>query len=232
MLSEQCQEISSNLKNLKSHQVIKKCINNLFLKRIAYVCSFGAESAVLLHMISRIDKNLPIIFINTLKLFDETLEYKKLITNRFKLQNIIEITPQKNDIEKEDLKGNLWSKNPNKCCNLRKVKILDKALHKFQAWFSGRKAYQSEQRSKNKIVETQDNKFIISPLIWWTEKDIKDYYLKYELPRHPLFHNGYLSIGCKHCTSKSYDVLDKRSGRWIGLDKTECGIYKSNNNIK
>ena len=85
MLSEQCQEISSNLKNLKSHQVIKKCINNLFLKEIAYVCSFGAESAVLLHMISRIDKNLPIIFINTLKLFDETLEYKKLLTNRFKL---------------------------------------------------------------------------------------------------------------------------------------------------
>lgn len=232
MLSEQCQEISTSLKDLKSHQVIKKCINHFFPKKIAYVCSFGTESAILLHMISKIDNNLPIIFINTLKLFDETLEYKKILINRFNLHNIIEITPQKNDVEQNDLEGNLWSKNPDKCCHLRKVKILDSALHKFKAWFSGRKAYQSEQRSKNNIVETQDNKFIVSPLIWWTEKDIENYFSKYELPRHPLFHKGYLSIGCKHCTSKSYDVLDKRSGRWIGLEKTECGIYKSNNNIK
>ena len=224
--------ISKCLNKLESKRILEKCINCLFEKKIAYVCSFGAESAILLHMISNIERNLPVVFINTLKLFNETIDYKDRLVREFSLKNVIELTPTKDDVELYDSDGKLWSYNPDKCCNFRKVKILDKYLNNFQAWFSGRKGYQSDKRSKNKIVELQDEKFIISPLISWKKKDVDNYYIKYNLPRHPLSDQGFLSIGCKNCTSKTMNLSDIRSGRWDGLQKTECGIYKSNNVIK
>ena len=224
--------ISKSLNKLESKKILEKCIYYFFEKKIAYVCSFGAESAVLLHMISNIERNLPVVFINTLKLFNETIDYKDRLVREFSLKNITELTPSKEDIELYDSEGKLWSNNPDKCCNFRKVKILDNYLNNFQAWFSGRKGYQSDERSKNNIVELQDKKFIISPLISWKKKDVDDYYIKYNLPRHPLSDQGFLSIGCKNCTSKTVNLSDIRSGRWNGLQKTECGIYKSNNIIK
>ena len=154
------------------------------------------------------------------------------MVREFSLKNVIELTPSKEDVELYDSEGKLWSDNPDKCCNFRKVKILDNYLNNFQAWFSGRKGYQSDERSKNNIVELQDKKFIISPLISWKKKDVDNYYIKYNLPRHPLSDQGFLSIGCKNCTSKTVNLSDIRSGRWNGLQKTECGIYKSNNIIK
>ena len=224
--------ISKSLNKLESKKILEKCIYYFFEKKIAYVCSFGAESAVLLHMISNIERNLPVVFINTLKLFNETIDYKDRLVREFSLKNVIELTPSKEDVELYDSEGKLWSDNPDKCCNFRKVKILDNYLNNFQAWFSGRKGYQSDERSKNNIVELQDKKFIISPLISWKKKDVDDYYIKYNLPRHPLSDQGFLSIGCKNCTSKTVNLSDIRSGRWNGLQKTECGIYKSNNIIK
>ena len=224
--------ISKSLNKLESKKILEKCIYYFFEKKIAYVCSFGAESAVLLHMISNIERNLPVVFINTLKLFDETIDYKDRLVREFSLKNVIELTPSKEDVELYDSEGKLWSDNPDKCCNFRKVKILDNYLNNFQAWFSGRKGYQSDERSKNNIVELQDKKFIISPLISWKKKDVDNYYIKYNLPRHPLSDQGFLSIGCKNCTSKTMNLSDIRSGRWDGLQKTECGIYKSNNVIK
>ena len=224
--------ISKSLNKLESKKILEKCIYYFFEKKIAYVCSFGAESAVLLHMISNIERNLPVVFINTLKLFNETIDYKDRLVREFSLKNVIELTPSKEDVELYDSEGKLWSNNPDKCCNFRKVKILDNYLNNFQAWFSGRKGYQSDERSKNNIVELQDKKFIISPLISWKKKDVDDYYIKYNLPRHPLSDQGFLSIGCKNCTSKTVNLSDIRSGRWNGLQKTECGIYKSNNIIK
>ena len=154
------------------------------------------------------------------------------MVREFSLKNVIELTPSKEDVELYDSEGKLWLNNPDKCCNFRKVKILDNYLNNFQAWFSGRKGYQSDERSKNNTVELQDKKFIISPLISWKKKDVDDYYIKYNLPRHPLSDQGFLSIGCKNCTSKTMNLSDIRSGRWSGLQKTECGIYKSNNIIK
>ena len=139
-------KISSRLNNLESSQILKECIYNFFKKKIVYVCSFGSESAILLHMISKIDKDFPIIFINTLKLFDETLYYKELLIAKFGLKNIIELTPTEADEKKIDGDGKLWSENPSKCCEFRKVKLLEDGLNKFTAWFSGRKAYQSYER--------------------------------------------------------------------------------------
>ena len=232
MSFEELSTISASLNKLETKKIIEKCINDFFEKKIAYVCSFGAESAILLHMISNIERNLPVVFINTLKLFNETIDYKDRLVSEFSLKNVIELTPSKEDVELYDSEGKLWSNNPDKCCNFRKVKILDNYLNNFQAWFSGRKGYQSDERSKNKIVELQDKKLIISPLISWNKKDVDNYYIKYNLPRHPLSNQGFLSIGCKNCTSKTVNLSDIRSGRWNGMQKTECGIYKSNNIIK
>ena len=218
--------IKSKFQGMSSFQILSISINELFKNECTYVCSFGAESAILLHMISKIDKNLPIIFLNTNKLFNETIKYKDDLTSFLKLKNIIELQPDHLEIKRLDSDGNLWRKDLNECCRLRKVKPLNLNLKDFKAWFSGRKAYHSHTRSKNEIVELQKNKYVISPLLNLERKSINNYIHKYGLPIHPLVDKGYFSIGCTHCTKKTESLNDIRSGRWNNSVKSECGIHK------
>tara|TARA_X000000950_G_C13876150_1_gene644922 strand:+ start:1042 stop:1770 length:729 start_codon:yes stop_codon:yes gene_type:complete len=209
-----------------SSDIIKLSIKFLFKNKICYVCSFGSESAIILHMISITNKNFPIIFLNTQKLFHETILYKDILKNFFKLKNIIEIFPSPKDKKCFDPKGDLWSTDPDKCCDFRKVTPLKKILNNYDAWFSGRKSYHSEERKKNQLIELQDEKFLISPLIYWKKIEIANYFKKFKIPQHPLFENGFTSIGCESCTVRSFDEMDARSGRWVSFQKTECGIHK------
>ena len=213
-------------KSLKTFEILETAINEVFKKKITYVCSFGAESAIILHMISKINHNLPIIFLNTMKLFSETIEYKGYLKVFFNLENIIEVFPSKLDIVNYDIKENLWSENPDRCCELRKVIPLENALKNFEAWISGRKGFQTKERKKKKMIELQNEKFLLSPLINWNKKDITDYFEDNKLPLHPLFNKGYSSIGCETCTSVPNSINNIRSGRWISFEKTECGIHK------
>ena len=206
-------------------EIISSIAKNYFKNKVVYVCSFGAESAIILHIISKISKDFPIIFINTLKLFEETIIYKENLIKSFGLNNCINLYPDVNDVKKYDSQDNLWNQNQNKCCEIRKVKPLDIALKGYKAWISGRKGYHNEERKGKDIVEFQNNKFIISPLILKSYAEINNYFLKYKLLRHPLYKEGYLSIGCKNCTSKVNENGKIRSGRWLNSTKTECGIH-------
>ena len=210
-----------------SFSVLSHSIQNLFLNKIAYVCSFGTESAVILHMISCIDRELPIIFLNTQKLFRETLDYKDKIVKHLSLKNVKEVFPNQKDLELNDTKGFLWKKNPDLCCKLRKVDPLVRNLTNYDAWISGRKSYQSNERATKNFINTQEGKVIISPLINWNQKQINEYFVANDLPRHPLIEKGYLSIGCENCTVKTLNTSNPRSGRWAGINKTECGIHSS-----
>ena len=206
-------------------EIIYSIANNYFKDKVVYVCSFGAESAIILYVISKISKEFPIIFVNTLKLFEDTVAYKKNLIKRFGLKNCIDVYPDINDIETYDSQDNLWNQNQNKCCEIRKVRPLDKALKGYDAWISGRKGYHNDERKDKNIVEFQNNKFIISPLIAKSYEEINNYFREHKLLRHPLYREGYLSIGCKNCTSKTNENGKIRSGRWSNSTKTECGIH-------
>ena len=208
--------------------IIEQCLNKLFKKKVAYVCSFGSESAVILNIISKIDKNIPIIFLNTHFLFNETISYKNMLIKKFGLKNLIETFPENNDLKINDLNNDLWRSNPDKCCHLRKVKPLKKELKDFDGWISGRKSYHKGERESLNIFEIQDSKIVINPLINQDLKSIENYFKENCLPKHPLIKKNYLSIGCTHCTSPVKNSSDMRSGRWKHLKKTECGIYNKN----
>ena len=216
----------NNILNGKStKEGIKLLIEDIFLDKISYVCSFGAESAIILDMISKIKKDFPIVFINTLKLFQETIDYKNYLKESLGLKNIIEIQPETNELKYKDKNNDLWKTDTDKCCELRKVKPLNQALKNYDAWFSGRKSYHSDVRQENTMVELHDGKYIVSPLLNWKRVEIENYFEAHDLVRHPLVFQSYLSIGCTHCTSKTIDANDVRSGRWANSEKTECGIH-------
>ncbi len=197
---------------------------------VATVSSFGAESAVLLHLIASVDPTVPVIFLDTGKHFAETLQYRDDLVERLGLTNLQVLTPDTADVAKKDETGLRWSYDPDGCCEIRKVIPLAKALEKIDASFTGRKAFQSSTRANlpRFEIDTSDaqGRLKINPLIDWSAEDIAAYIAEHDLPRHPLVAKGFPSIGCEPCTHKVAPGEDPRSGRWKGWDKTECGIHK------
>lgn len=197
--------------------------------RVALVSSFGAESAVLLHLASRIDPAVPVLFLETGKHFEETLGYRDLLVRQLGLTNLINLYPDPTALANKDESGLRWSYDPDGCCEIRKVAPLAKAMTQFDASLTGRKAFQSASRADLPVFEldTSDSsgRLKVNPLISLTKTDLDAYIAAHDLPPHPLVAQGYPSIGCSPCTSKVADGEDPRSGRWKGWDKTECGIH-------
>ena len=196
---------------------------------VAVVSSFGAESAVLLHLVSRIDPAIPVLFLETGKHFPETLAYRDLLEQRFGLTGLRNLTPDPEVLAKRDESGLRWSYDPDGCCEIRKVQPLAKALAGFDASITGRKGFQASTRANlpRFEIDTSDKqgRLKINPLIDWSPEAIAAYVVEHDLPPHPLVAEGYLSIGCSPCTSKVVAGEDPRAGRWRGWDKTECGIH-------
>ncbi|RSY80583.1 phosphoadenylyl-sulfate reductase [Sphingomonas koreensis] len=193
---------------------------------IAIVSSFGAESAVLLHLVASIDPAVPVIFLDTGKHFPETLAYRDQLAARLGLTNLRIVTPDAEVIAKKDETGLRWSYDPDGCCEIRKVIPLEKAMAGFDASITGRKAFQASTRNALPRFEVDAaGKLKVNPLADWTKADLDAYFVEHDLPAHPLVSEGYLSIGCAPCTSKVKPGEDARSGRWAGWDKTECGIH-------
>ena len=196
---------------------------------LAVVSSFGAESAVLLHLIAQIDPSVPVLFLETGKHFPETLAYRDLLIERLGLTDLRNLTPDPAALAKKDESGLRWSYDPDGCCEIRKVEPLARALVDFDATITGRKAFQAKTRANLPRFEIDNTdaqgRLKINPLITWTPEDIAAYIADNDLPPHPLVAEGYPSIGCSPCTSKVAPGEDPRSGRWKGWDKTECGIH-------
>jgi phosphoadenosine phosphosulfate reductase len=198
--------------------------------RTAAVSSFGAESAVLLHMIAEIDRDIPVIFTNTQKMFGETLAYRDTLAERLGLTDLRVYRPDPRLLAEKDATGLRWSYDPDGCCAIRKVEPLKRALAPFDAWISGRKGFQASTRSAIPLFEIDTNhdggaKLKLNPLAGWDKARLDAYFAAHELPRHPLEAQGYLSIGCSPCTSIVQPGEDPRAGRWRGWDKVECGIH-------
>jgi phosphoadenosine phosphosulfate reductase len=208
--------------------VLEEVITDRFKGKIALVSSFGTESAILLHMISEIDPATPVVFLDTGKLFPETLAYRDELVSRLGLTDVRSIRPDGKQLAAWDPDGRLWQKDVDLCCAIRKTNPLDEALEGFAAWITGRKRSQGGQRANMDLVEAgPDGRTTVNPLALWDDAQIEAYFEEHDLPRHPLQAEGYTSIGCATCTLRPRPGEDKRSGRWAGLDKTECGIHMS-----
>jgi phosphoadenosine phosphosulfate reductase len=206
--------------------LVKLAAGTLFPGNIALVSSFGTESAVLLHMASEVDKALPVIFLDTGRLFAETLEYRTRLVQRLGLTDVRTVGPDPARLSETDPFRALWMTNPDLCCHVRKTEPLERALVGFGAWFTGRKRYQNNARSAMALFEADAvGRIKINPLAAWSADDLATYAARWDLPAHPLVERGYPSIGCVPCTTRVEAGEDERAGRWRGSDKTECGIH-------
>ncbi|MDX5592454.1 phosphoadenylyl-sulfate reductase [Pseudovibrio sp. SPO723] len=206
-------------------EILRIAINDLFKGQITLVSSFGADSSVLLHLVSEIDRDIPVVFVDTGKLFGETKRYRDELIEKLGLRNVVSVKPAPEDLAVYDPKGNLWLSDNDQCCHIRKVLPLKRALSDFDAWISGRKRHQSATRTSLPFFEVDEGRIKVNPLADWTATEILQYAKDHDLPPHPLVAEGYPSIGCMPCTDKVAPGEDPRSGRWRGMNKIECGIH-------
>jgi phosphoadenosine phosphosulfate reductase len=216
----------SSIESLDGVAILRHGISHAFKGKIAVVSSFGAESAVLLAMVANIDKATPVLFIDSGQHFPETLEYRQRLAERLGLSDVRDIAPTATDLAYSDPGGELWYYDSDACCGLRKVMPLAGALKPFDAWVTGRKRHQSSTRAALPFFELADGKVKLNPLADWSAEQIEAEMVRLDLPRHPLVHRGYRSIGCAPCTRPVHDGEDSRAGRWAGKGKAECGIHE------
>lgn len=219
--------IPAELDGLAGPDLLCAAIESEEIGRIAAVSSFGAESAVLLHMAAAIDPGLPVIYLDTLKGFVQTGTYIKRLVERLGLTDVRIQQPDLGAVRDTDPNGTLWYHNRDACCHIRKVAPMAKALDGFDAWINGRKRHHGGERSELAPVEIAEGRIKLNPLADFTAEDIEDYMTRHGLPRHPLSEKGYASVGCRPCTRPLREGESGRDGRWAGSGKTECGIHKA-----
>jgi phosphoadenosine phosphosulfate reductase len=200
-----------------------------FKGRAALLSSFGAESAVLLHMVSEVANDLPVIFLDTQKLFPETLQYRDQLVRELGLTNVQTVSPDDFELKQVDPENNLHKINTDQCCNLRKTLPMEAAFRGFDVMISGRKRFHGATRAALDYVAIQDGRLKVDPLAGFTGLDLQSYMQSHHLPSHPLRLQGYLSIGCQPCTTRGGTESNPRAGRWSESEKTECGIHFSAN---
>ena len=213
----------------ETREMLRTVIREGLAGRIGVVSSFGAESAVLLHLIAQIDHATPVVFLETHKHFAETIAYRDTLVAQLGLTNLVIVEPDPARLATRDANGLRWSFDPDGCCEIRKVEPLARALSEFDATITGRKGFQSATRAGLARFEIDRSEVAgrlkINPLANWSKEALDAYVIEHDLPAHPLVAQGYPSVGCSPCTSKVAAGEDPRSGRWKGWDKVECGIH-------
>jgi phosphoadenosine phosphosulfate reductase len=194
-------------------------------EHLALVSSFGTESAALLKVMADVDPAIPVVFLDTGWLFQETLDYRDTLTRQLGLADVRSIKPLEETLSREDPDKELWFSDPDACCRIRKVEPLARALKPFSAWINGRKRFQGGLRADIPVVEQDGARLKFNPFANVSREEIEAIYKSANLPPHPLAAKGFLSVGCMPCTSRSEADEDARAGRWRGRDKTECGIH-------
>ena len=216
-LEDRAATLNARYRNHAAVQVLRHALADPDLGKVALVSSFGAESVVLLHMLSVVAPDTPVLFIDTEMLFPETLAYQRQIAERLPLTDIRVIRASAEQIAARDPDGTLHQRDTDACCDLRKVVPLEAALAGFDGWITGRKRFQGGQRVELEFFEPEaPGRLRVNPLAHWRPQDVADYMDENALPRHPLVARGYPSIGCAPCTSPVKPGEDPRAGRWRG----------------
>jgi phosphoadenosine phosphosulfate reductase len=217
-------ELNALLRDAHPSEILRAAVAE-YGGRLALVSSFGAESAVLLHLASQVDPSIPVLFLDTGQHFGQTLDYRKTLAARLGLTDVRDLRPQYQDLATQDPSANLYKTDTDACCNIRKVLPLDRALQDFDAWITGRKRFQASSRLRLAVVEAGEGKIKFNPLANWSKAEVDAYAAEHDLPAHPLVEFGYPSIGCWPCTKPVEEGQDARAGRWSGSEQVECGIH-------
>jgi phosphoadenosine phosphosulfate reductase len=213
------------LRTASPAEVIAAAVQAVGREHLALVSSFGTESAALLKVMADVDPAIPVIFLDTGWLFEETLAYRDTLVAALGLCDVRSIKPLEVTLSREDANRELWFSDPDACCRIRKVEPLKRALVPFRAWINGRKRFQGSLRAAIPVVEEDGDRLKFNPLANVSRQQIEAIYAAAKLPPHPLAAKGYLSVGCMPCTSRTSADEDARAGRWRGRPKTECGIH-------
>ncbi|MGH6861653.1 MAG: phosphoadenylyl-sulfate reductase [Phyllobacterium sp.] len=224
-VADEARALQARYGKLEPADIIELAIDHLFNEEIAVVSSFGAESSVLLHLIAQVDRATPVLFLETGKHFPATLRYRDELVGDLGMTDVQDIHPLQHSLKTDDPYGALSMTNKDRCCYIRKVEPMARAVAPYRAWMTGRKQFQASTRTALPVFESVGTRIRINPLAQWTSIDLQAYMAANHLPPHPLVAEGYRSIGCMPCTQPVKEGEDARSGRWAGSDKTECGIH-------
>jgi phosphoadenosine phosphosulfate reductase len=217
--------IDEALRQASPAEVIEAALKIVGRARLALVSSFGTESAALLKVMADVDPAIPVVFLDTGWLFQETLDYRDRLTAQLGLTDVRSVKPQEETLTREDPDRELWFSDPDACCRIRKVEPLARALKPFAAWINGRKRFQGGLRADIPAVEQDGSRLKFNPFANVSREEVEAIYRSANLPPHPLAAKGFLSVGCMPCTTRSEAGEDARAGRWRGRAKTECGIH-------
>jgi phosphoadenosine phosphosulfate reductase len=224
-VAEKAEALDEVLRDATPSEVIERALGIVGRERLALVSSFGTESAALLQVMADVDPAIPVIFLDTGWLFEETLAYRDTLIAKLGLRDVRSIRPSDESLQREDPNRELWFSDPDACCQIRKVEPLGRALAPFDAWINGRKRFQGGLRAVIPVVEADGLRLKFNPFANVAPADIAAIYARANLPPHPLAASGFLSVGCMPCTSRTEPGEDVRDGRWRGRAKTECGIH-------
>lgn len=223
MLSTRAAELTAALESADAATILAAALAEA--GETAFVSSFGAESVVLLHLLSEQAPGTPVLFLETGMLFAQTLAYQRAVAAALGLSDVRLLRPDPTDLIRHDPRGDLNAREPDACCDIRKVAPLERALRAFDIEVTGRKRHQTGPRAAMAVVEVDGPRLRFNPLARWSPADIAARMDARDLPRHPLVARGFASIGCAPCTSRVAPGEDARAGRWRGRAKTECGIH-------
>ena len=221
-------ELDNVLRNAAPAEVIEAALGIVGREHLALVSSFGTESAALLQLMADVDPAIPVIFLDTGWLFEETLAYRDTLVAMLGLRDVRSIKPDEEALRRQDQNRELWFSDPDACCRICKVEPLKRALAPFKAWINGRKRFQGGVRVAIPVVEDDGIRLKFNPFANVSRDEIQAIYSRAKLPPHPLAASGFLSVGCMPCTTRTSPDEDARAGRWRGRAKTECGIHTTN----
>ncbi|HEX7924637.1 MAG TPA: phosphoadenylyl-sulfate reductase [Bradyrhizobium sp.] len=213
------------LRKASPAEVIAAALQTVGREKLALVSSFGTESAALLKVMADVDPAIPVVFLDTGWLFEETLAYRDTLIATLGLTDVRSIKPDEQALARLDPDRELWFSDPDACCRIRKVEPLARALKPFAGWINGRKRFQGGARADIPVVEDDGVRLKFNPFANVSREEIDAIYTLGRLPPHPLVASGYQSVGCMPCSSRAAAGEDARDGRWRGRAKTECGIH-------
>ena len=219
------EKLDRELHGASPTEIIATALQIVGREHLALVSSFGTESAALLKLTAEVDPAIPVIFLDTGWLFEETLAYRDALIKMLGLTDVRSVKPLEQALSREDPERSLWFSDPDACCRIRKVEPLNRALAPFRAWINGRKRFQGGLRADIAVVEQDGARLKFNPFANVSREQIEAIYRTSGLPPHPLAAKGFLSVGCMPCTSRTSTGEDVRAGRWRGTAKTECGIH-------
>ena len=220
-------KVNLELEGRQAEQIVQWAVDQ-FGNAMAMSTSFGAESAVLLHLATQVKPDIKVLFVNTGFLFDETLVFRDQLTKMLNL-NLIELKPEIPTAQFIKERGELWKHDPDACCAFNKIAPFQRAIPELglRCWLAGLRRDQSPSRSNAPFASIRpDGVYKLHPIASWNSRTMHQYLKCHSLPFHPLYEYGYASIGCTHCTRSLLEGENSRAGRWSGASKTECGLHE------